>query len=31
MATAPIPRLTAQQVSHSVITAAMKVHTELGP
>ncbi len=31
MATAPIRRLTAQQVSHAVITAAMKVHSELGP
>ncbi|MGA8762159.1 MAG: GxxExxY protein [Candidatus Sulfotelmatobacter sp.] len=31
MATVPIHRLTAQQVSHAVITAAMKVHTELGP
>ena len=30
MATAPGYRLTAQQVSHAVITAAMKVHTELG-
>ncbi len=31
MATAPIHRLTSQQVSHAIITAAMKVHTELGP
>jgi GxxExxY protein len=31
MATVPFHRLTAQQVSHTVITAAMKVHTELGP
>jgi GxxExxY protein len=31
MATAVIHRLTAQQVSHAIITAAMKVHTELGP
>ena len=31
MATAPITKITAQQVSHGVITAAMKVHTELGP
>jgi len=31
MATAPFHRLTAQQVSHAVITAAMQVHTELGP
>ena len=30
MATAPSYRLTAQQVSHAIITAAMKVHTELG-
>lgn len=31
MATVPVQCLTAQQVSHAVITAAMKVHTELGP
>ena len=31
MATVPIRQLTAQQVSHAVITAGMKVHTELGP
>lgn len=31
MATAPILSITAQEVSHAVITAAMKVHTELGP
>ena len=31
MATVPIRSFTAQQVSHAVITAAMKVHTELGP
>jgi GxxExxY protein len=31
MATASVPRFTAQQVSHSVITSAMKVHTEPGP
>ncbi len=30
MATTPIHRLTAQEVSHGVVTAAMKVHTELG-
>jgi GxxExxY protein len=30
MATIPI-HSTAQQISHAVITAAMKVHTELGP
>src|SRR6266852_1491451 len=31
MATAPIRRITAQEVSHAIITAAMKVHSELGP
>lgn len=31
MATYPIRRLSAQAVSHAIITAAMKVHTELGP
>src|SRR6266576_6396886 len=31
MATFPLPRPTAQQDSHAVITAAMRVHTELGP
>src|SRR5438270_8271698 len=31
MATFPLPRPTAQQVSHAVITAAMRVHSELGP
>jgi GxxExxY protein len=31
MATAPIIRFTAQQVSHAIISPAMKVHTELGP
>lgn len=31
MATDAIHRLTAQPVSHAVVTAAMKVHTELGP
>lgn len=31
MATAPIQSFTAQQVSHAIITAAMRVHTELGP
>jgi hypothetical protein len=31
MAIAPIIRLTAQQVSHAIISAAMKVHTDLGP
>jgi GxxExxY protein len=29
--TTTVSRLSAQQVSHAVITAAMKVHTELGP
>src|SRR5271170_7643569 len=31
MATATIQRISANQVSHEVITAAMRVHTELGP
>jgi len=31
MATVPVHTITAQQVSHAVITAAMRVHTELGP
>ena len=31
MATAGTTPLTAQNVSHAVITAAMKVHTDLGP
>ncbi len=31
MATYAIRRLSAQAVSHAVITAAMKVHSELGP
>jgi GxxExxY protein len=31
MATATIHRLTAQEVSHAIITEAMKVHSELGP
>jgi GxxExxY protein len=29
--TAALQKLTAQQVSHAIITAAMRVHTELGP
>src|ERR1700680_1774664 len=31
MATAPIRRISANEVSHAIITAAMKVHSELGP
>lgn len=31
MATATLRRLSAQEVSHAVITAAMKVHSEVGP
>jgi GxxExxY protein len=31
MATTSISRITAQQVSHHIITAAMKVHSALGP
>jgi GxxExxY protein len=31
MATAPVRRLTAHQVSHAIIPAAMRVHSELGP
>ena len=31
MATAAVGTVTAQQVSHAVITAAMRVHSELGP
>lgn len=31
MASAVVHKLTANQVSHSVITAAMRVHTALGP
>ena len=31
MGTATVQSLTANQVSHAIITAAMKVHTELGP
>jgi GxxExxY protein len=31
MATALVHRLSAQEVSHAIVTAAMKVHTELGP
>jgi hypothetical protein len=31
MASYAIRRLSAQAVSHAVVTAAIKVHTELGP
>jgi GxxExxY protein len=31
MATTPTQRISANEVSHAIITAAMKVHTELGP
>ncbi|MGA8488845.1 MAG: GxxExxY protein [Terriglobales bacterium] len=31
MATAPIRRISANEVSHAIVTAAMRVHTELGP
>jgi GxxExxY protein len=31
MVAAPFDRITAQQVSHAVVTAAIRVHTELGP
>jgi GxxExxY protein len=31
MASVPIRSVSAQQVSHAVITAAMRVHSELGP
>ena len=31
MATTSLQKLTAQQVSHTIITAATRVHTELGP
>jgi len=31
MPTLPVQPLTAQQVSHAIITAAMRVHSELGP
>ncbi len=30
MATVPVRRMSAQEVSHAVITAAMRVHSELG-
>ena len=31
MATTPVQRFTAQQISRAVITAAMRAHSELGP
>ena len=31
MVTAPIRTISANEVSHAVITSAMRVHTELGP
>ena len=31
MPSVPITDFTAQQISHAIITAAVKVHTELGP
>jgi GxxExxY protein len=31
MATVPFRRTNTQQISHAIITAAMKVHSELGP
>jgi len=31
MATAPIHRTSAQEISHAIISAAMRVHSELGP
>jgi GxxExxY protein len=31
MATPAVQRFTAQQISHAIITAAMRVHSELGP
>jgi GxxExxY protein len=31
MATIAVPRKTVQEISHAVITAAMRVHLELGP
>jgi GxxExxY protein len=31
MVTVPIGKITAQKVSHAVITSAMRVHTALGP
>ena len=31
MTTSPVRRISAQEVSHAIITGAMKVHSELGP
>ena len=31
MSASPVRRITAQHISHAIITAAMRVHTELGP
>ena len=31
MATVPLERLSTNEISHAIITAAMRVHTELGP
>jgi GxxExxY protein len=31
MATIAVPRKTVQEISHAVITAAMRVHSQLGP
>jgi GxxExxY protein len=31
MATAPVQRISANELSHAIITAAMRVHADLGP
>ena len=31
MVTVPVNRITAQEVSHAIITASMRVHSQLGP